>query len=104
MRGPHIAKLAYTSCKMLNYGVSNSAQSTINDRWQQLRPRLTLLYTVVALILLAISAAIHIQQLSQASAVSMWWPNYGPGLLAGLCWLIMGGILLGTARDWSEMA
>lgn len=100
----HIAKLAYTSCKMLNCGVSNSAQSTINDRWSQLRPRLTLLYTVVALILLAISAAIHIQQLSQASAASMWWPNYGPGLLAGLCWLIIGGILLGTARDWSEMA
>jgi anti-sigma regulatory factor (Ser/Thr protein kinase) len=25
-------------------------------------------------------------------------------LLAGICWLVVGGILLGTARDWSEMA
>ena len=31
----------------------------------------------------------------------MWWQNYGLGLLAGTCWLIVGGILLGTSHDWS---
>lgn len=33
--------------------------------------------------------------------VDMWWQNYGLGLLAGICWLLVGGILLITASDWT---
>lgn len=89
---------------MLNCDVSNSNQATINDRWQQLRPRLTQLYTVVALILLIFSVAVPVYLLNQSGTVSTWWQIYGRGLLAGICWLVVGGILLGTGRDWSEMA
>jgi signal transduction histidine kinase len=59
---------------------------------------------VVALILLIISVSISMHRLNQMGAVSMWWQNYGPGLLSGICWLIVGGILLGTAGDWSGVA
>jgi len=59
---------------------------------------------VVVLILLIISATLHMHQFSLVSAVPVWQQIYGLGLLAGLCWLVVGGILLGTARDWSEMA
>jgi anti-sigma regulatory factor (Ser/Thr protein kinase) len=33
---------------------------------------------------------------------TMWLQNYGLALLAGICWLLVGGILLATAREWSE--
>ncbi len=32
---------------------------------------------------------------------TMWLQNYGLALLAGFCWLLIGGLLLGTAREWS---
>lgn len=31
----------------------------------------------------------------------MWLQNYGLALLAGICWLLIGGMLLATARDWT---
>ncbi len=44
-------------------------------------------------------------QTFQRSAViftlEMWWGNYGLALLAGFSWLVVGGILLATAKDWS---
>ncbi|MEO9029177.1 MAG: hypothetical protein ABI413_10200, partial [Ktedonobacteraceae bacterium] len=30
----------------------------------------------------------------------MWLQNYGLALLAGCCWLLAGGVLLATAREW----
>jgi anti-sigma regulatory factor (Ser/Thr protein kinase) len=30
----------------------------------------------------------------------MWLQNYGLSLIAGFCWLLVGGILLITAREW----
>jgi len=32
--------------------------------------------------------------------IPMWLQTYGLALLAGCCWLLVGGILLGTAREW----
>ncbi|GHO91406.1 hypothetical protein KSF_014540 [Reticulibacter mediterranei] len=32
----------------------------------------------------------------------MWWQNYGSTLLAGLCWLVIGAILLIGASEWTE--
>jgi anti-sigma regulatory factor (Ser/Thr protein kinase) len=31
----------------------------------------------------------------------MWLQNYGLALLAGVCWLLVGGLLLATAREWT---
>ena len=33
--------------------------------------------------------------------LDMWFGNYGLAFLAGLSWLLVGGILLATAGDWS---
>jgi signal transduction histidine kinase len=54
--------------------------------------------------LLFISAALSIHLPNQAGTVSVWWQTYSATLLAGICWLVVGGILLGTAWDWSGMA
>ncbi len=42
------------------------------------------------------------QRNATAFTLDMWWQNYGLALLAGLSWLIVGGILLATAHDWSS--
>ncbi|HEV2583475.1 MAG TPA: hypothetical protein VGT44_21625 [Ktedonobacteraceae bacterium] len=31
----------------------------------------------------------------------MWFSNYGWALIAGICWLLVGGILLATSQDWT---
>lgn len=33
--------------------------------------------------------------------LSMWWQNYGLGLVAGCIWLLLGGIILFRADDWN---
>jgi signal transduction histidine kinase len=168
--------------------VSNSLQTTNDGWWLSLRPRLTLIYIVVALVLLTLSGLGQLRLLDQVGKVfggffwaidtdgrvvvvstpsqqpsmtiqsdsanntiriiaanhhqggnglaqayakahdgdpitytilqntsaqstitrpatiftlDMWWQNYGLALLAGLCWLLVGGILLATAQDWS---
>lgn len=167
--------------------MSNSLLTT-NDRWwHSLRPRLTLIYIVVALVLLTLSGLGHLRLLNQVGKVfggffwaidtdnrvvvvstppqqppmtiqsdsanntmhiisanhhqggnglaqayanahdgdpitytiqdakeqvtvtrpatiftlDMWWQNYGLALIAGACWLLVGGVLLSTAQDWS---
>lgn len=32
----------------------------------------------------------------------MWLQNYGLALFAGISWLLMGGLLLATAKEWTE--
>jgi signal transduction histidine kinase len=96
-----ITILAHFSCKVLNCRVSNSARSTIINRWQQLRPRLTVFYTIAALALLIIGTIWHMHQPGQPGGLFNQWQFYGPGLLASICWLFVGGMLFGTARDWS---
>lgn len=31
----------------------------------------------------------------------MWLENYGVALLAGMCWLVIGGLLLATSQEWT---
>ncbi|QBD82468.1 hypothetical protein EPA93_43430 [Ktedonosporobacter rubrisoli] len=33
--------------------------------------------------------------------LDMWWQSYGLTLLAGICWLIAGGLLLARSKDWN---
>lgn len=181
-------QLAHAPISMLDYGVSNSSQSTNEHWWQSLRPKLTACYIVVALLLLILSGLGHLRLLNQIGDVfggffwaidtdgqvvvvstppqlvpfqipansvtstnrviaandmqgaqglenaykksrpgdpivytiqhnntermmlsrptttftfDMWLQNYGLALLAGLSWLVVGGILLSTAKDWS---
>src|SRR5437764_1518851 len=57
--------LAYIFTNMLHLNVSNSSLSTTHAWWNRLRPRLTIVYLVVALALLALSAVGHIRLLSE---------------------------------------
>ncbi len=41
-----------------------------------------------------------VQYPAEIFTFDLWLQNYGLALLAGLCWLLIGGILLATARDW----
>lgn len=41
-----------------------------------------------------------VQYPAETFTFDMWWQNYGLALLAGLCWLLIGGVLLFTAREW----
>lgn len=34
--------------------------------------------------------------------LALWWQDYGLALVAGLCWLLVAGLLLVTARAWEE--
>ena len=175
--------LAYIFINMLHLNVSNSSLSTTHAWWKRLRPRLTIVYLMVALALLALSAVGHMRLLSELGqpfggffwaidtggetvivspsqlmpiavpisansltstdsiiavngksftgltrvythahigesityttrsstfqrsvvmfTLDMWWQSYGVALMAGLCWLVVGVLLLATARDWS---
>ena len=50
---------------MLHLNVSNSSLSTTHAWWNRLRPRLTIVYLMVALALLALSAMGHMRLLSE---------------------------------------
>lgn len=64
--------------------------------YRHVRPGTVLIYTVQ-----------HNQQIMQIErpastfTLDMWFENYGLAFLAGLSWLLVGGILLATADDWS---
>ena len=73
---------------------------TTQHSWRQLRLRLTLLYLVVGVALLIISGIGHARLLSALTG-DMWFTNYGWALIAGFCWLLVGGILLSTSREWT---
>src|SRR5947209_7777766 len=57
--------LAYIFINVLHLNVSNSSLSTTHAWWNRLRPRLTIVYLVVALALLALSTVGHIRLLSE---------------------------------------
>src|SRR5579884_3209240 len=57
--------LAYIFINMLHLNVSNSSLLTTHTWWNRLRPRLTIVYLMVALALLALSAMGHMRLLSE---------------------------------------
>ncbi|HKV57401.1 MAG TPA: hypothetical protein VJO32_03940 [Ktedonobacteraceae bacterium] len=70
--------------------------SALSDVYQHSKPGTSINYTV--------------QQNGQAHVVSypattftasMWFNNYGWTLIAGLSWLLVGGLLLATALEWT---
>jgi anti-sigma regulatory factor (Ser/Thr protein kinase) len=86
---------------------------TTERSWRQLRLRLTLLYLIVGIALLIISGIGHARLLSEVGKTTtissvattftwdMWFSNYGLALIAGISWLLVGGILLATSLEWT---
>lgn len=42
-----------------------------------------------------------VQYPAQTFTPGLWLQNYGIALIAGLCWLLVGALLLTTAREWT---
>jgi len=61
-----VGELAYLFIHMLDLGVSTSSiRTTYDPWWQRLRPRLTIVYVLVALALLIISLIGHVRLLGE---------------------------------------
>lgn len=83
--------------------VTNETIERVNGRdplampsiYQHARPGQLISYTLVN------NGQSHTIQYPTATfTFDMWLQNYGLALVAGLCWLLVGGIFLMTARDW----
>jgi len=84
--------------------VFNSSVRTTDTARRRLRLRLTILYLVIALILLFLSVAGNYRLLSQVGRTftwDLWLESYGLTFIAGLCWIIVGFILLARAQNWT---
>ncbi len=72
------------------------ASSTLTDIYQHVRPGELITYTLQ-------NNNGQTYQLTRpvvTFTLDMWWQNYGLALLAGISWLLVGMVLLATAREW----
>ena len=77
---------------------------TTDTAWRPLRRGLTILYLVIALILLFLSVVGNYRLLSQVGRTftwDLWLESYGLTFIAGLCWIVVGFILLARAQNWT---
>src|SRR6266480_1631331 len=82
----------------------NSSERTTDTAWRRLQQRLTILYLVIALILLFLSVVGNYRLLSQVGRTftwDLWLESYGLTFIAGLCWIVVGFILLARAQNWT---
>jgi anti-sigma regulatory factor (Ser/Thr protein kinase) len=71
--------------------------SALMDAYQHVRPGDSVTYFIEHM------NSRQVEALSRPALLftaEMWWQNYGLALLAGCSWLVMGMILLLTAREW----
>ena len=76
--------------------VNGQAPSAMPAVYAHARPGQMITYTIEAN-----GKSASIQCPAAVFTSSMWLQNYGLALLAGLCWLLVGGVLLATAHDWT---
>src|SRR6266480_5140508 len=82
----------------------NLSVRTTDAAWRRLRLRLTILYVAIALILLFLSVVGNYRLLSQVGRTftwDLWLESYGLTFIAGLCWIVVGFILLARAQNWT---
>ncbi len=78
--------------------VNGQDPSSLASIYQRARPGQLITYTLEA------NGQSHtVQYPAEIFTVDMWLQNYGLALLAGLCWLLVGGLLLVTAREWAGL-
>ncbi len=77
----------------------NGQQNNIFDLpkvYQQSQPGRTIQYTIEQN-----GKTTTVEGVTTAFTWDMWFSNYGWALIAGICWLLVGGILLATSSDWT---
>jgi signal transduction histidine kinase len=78
-------------------GVNSKPVSALSSVYQQATPdKTTIRYTVEQN-----GQSRIIDRVASTFTWDMWFSNYGWALIAGICWLLVGGILLATSQDWT---
>ena len=78
-------------------GVKNGTNvSTLSDAYKQAHPGETIRYAVRTN-----STTTTISRPAVTFTTNMWFESYGLTLIAGICWLLVGFILLARAIDWT---
>jgi anti-sigma regulatory factor (Ser/Thr protein kinase) len=75
--------------------VNGQDPSALSAIYQHARPGQMISYT-----LSANGQQRTVQYPAEVFTFDLWLQNYGLALVAGLCWLLIAGILLVTAREW----
>ncbi len=77
-------------------GVNGNPISTLSSVYHNARPGQSISYTVQQN-----GKETTINGVTTTFTWDMWFSNYGWALIAGICWLVVGGILLATSLDWT---
>ncbi len=80
-----------------NTPITSGSATALSQIYQRARPGEDIAYTIAT----NDKSGISITRPTTTFTWDMWWQNYGLGLLAGICWLIVGGILLISAHEWT---
>ena len=75
-------------------GVNGQNISALSTVYQSTKPGKPISYTTNA-------SKTPINSVTTKFTLDMWFSNYGWALIAGICWLLVGGILLATSSDWT---
>lgn len=75
--------------------VNGQSPTALTSIYQHARPGQLITYTLAAN-----GQSRSVQYPAQTFTIGLWLQNYGLALLAGLCWLLVGALLLSTAREW----
>ncbi len=77
-------------------GVNGKNISALSDVYAHTQPGKPITYTVEEN-----GKLVHFTRLAVPFTWQMWLQNYGLALFAGISWLLIGGILLATAKEWT---
>ncbi|HLX55870.1 MAG TPA: hypothetical protein VKR83_02485 [Ktedonobacteraceae bacterium] len=77
-------------------GVNGEDISSLSTVYQHARPGDNINYTV-----LQNGKPLTVSRAAATFTFDMWFNNYGWTLIAGLSWLLVGGLLLATASEWT---
>jgi hypothetical protein len=77
--------------------VNGESPANLSEIYQQARPGQSISYT------LQVNGQVRTLQAPVVVFTGgTWFENYGLAFIAGLCWLLIGGIFLYTAHSWTE--
>lgn len=76
--------------------VNGQPSSVMSDVYRRARPGQLITYTLAGH-----DRSHAVTYPAEVFTPALWWQIYGLALAAGLCWLLVGGWLLGTARTWN---
>jgi anti-sigma regulatory factor (Ser/Thr protein kinase) len=80
----------------VQYGNSYSGSDELSLAYEHARPNQTITYGIES----GAGPIIYIQRPAVTFTWEMWWQSYGLTFIAGLSWLVVGFIVLLTARGW----